>query len=48
MATSDLKRMLDDWVMAWSSAEHNDPERGLALIMAAEHIAARLIARNLI
>lgn len=31
MATSDLERMLDDWVIAWSSAEHNDPEKVLAL-----------------
>jgi ketosteroid isomerase-like protein len=31
MATSDLERMLDDWAMAWSSAENNDPERVLAL-----------------
>jgi steroid delta-isomerase-like uncharacterized protein len=31
MATSDLDRMLDDWAMAWSSAENNDPERVLAL-----------------
>jgi steroid delta-isomerase-like uncharacterized protein len=23
--------MLDEWAMAWSSAEHNDPERVLAL-----------------
>ena len=31
MATSDLERMLDDWAMAWSSAENNDPEMVLAL-----------------
>ena len=31
MATSDLERMLDDWAMAWSSAENNDPERVLVL-----------------
>ncbi len=31
MATSDLERMLDDWTIAWSSAENNDPERVLAL-----------------
>ena len=31
MATSDLERMLDEWAMAWSSAENNDPERVLAL-----------------
>jgi steroid delta-isomerase-like uncharacterized protein len=31
MATSDLDRMLDDWAMAWSSAENNDPERVVAL-----------------
>jgi steroid delta-isomerase-like uncharacterized protein len=31
MATSDLERMLDEWAMAWSSAENSDPERVLAL-----------------
>ena len=31
MATSDLERMLDDWAMAWSSADNNDPERVLVL-----------------
>jgi len=30
-ATSDLERMLDDWAIAWSSAENDDPERVLAL-----------------
>ena len=32
MAASDLERMLDDWAIAWSSAENNDPERVLALL----------------
>jgi len=31
MATTDLERMLDEWAMAWSSAEKNEPERVLAL-----------------
>jgi steroid delta-isomerase-like uncharacterized protein len=31
MATSDLERMLDDWAIAWSSEDTNDPERVLAL-----------------
>jgi len=31
MVTSDLERMLDDWAIAWTSAENNDPERVLAL-----------------
>lgn len=31
MATSDLDRMLDDWAVAWSANESNDPERVLAL-----------------
>jgi steroid delta-isomerase-like uncharacterized protein len=31
MATSDLERMLDDWAIAWSSNDSNDPERVLAL-----------------
>ena len=30
-ATCDLEQMLDDWRLAWSSAENNDPERVLAL-----------------
>jgi steroid delta-isomerase-like uncharacterized protein len=31
MATSDLARMLDDWAIAWSSSDSNDPDRVLAL-----------------
>ena len=31
MATADVERMLDEWAMAWSSNESNDPERVLAL-----------------
>ena len=31
MVTSDLERMPDDWAIAWTSAENNDPERVLAL-----------------
>jgi steroid delta-isomerase-like uncharacterized protein len=31
MATADLERLLDEWAMAWSSNENNDPERVLAL-----------------
>ena len=31
MAASDLERMLDDWAIAWSSDDTNDPERVLAL-----------------
>jgi steroid delta-isomerase-like uncharacterized protein len=31
MATADVERMLDEWAIAWSSAESNDPERVLAL-----------------
>jgi hypothetical protein len=32
MATPDLERMLDDWAIAWSSNDSNDPERILALL----------------
>ena len=32
MVTSHLERMLNDWAMAWSSAENNEPERVLALL----------------
>ena len=31
MATSDVDRLLDEWAMAWSSNEHNDPEQVLTL-----------------
>jgi steroid delta-isomerase-like uncharacterized protein len=31
VATSDLDRMIDDWAMAWSSTDSDDPERVLAL-----------------
>src|SRR5260370_676695 len=31
VATSDLDRMIDDWAMAWSSTDADDPERVLAL-----------------
>ena len=31
MATADVERLLDEWALAWSSAEQNDPERVLAL-----------------
>jgi steroid delta-isomerase-like uncharacterized protein len=33
MATSDLERMIDDWAIAWSSTDSNDPERVLALFV---------------
>ena len=39
MATADVERLLDEWALAWSSAEQNDPERVLALF-AARHWAA--------
>jgi len=29
--TSDLERMIDDWAVAWSSADSHDPERVLSL-----------------
>ena len=31
MATSDLEQLLDDWAIAWSANDSNDPERVLAL-----------------
>jgi steroid delta-isomerase-like uncharacterized protein len=31
MATADVERLLDEWAMAWSSDENDDPERVLAL-----------------
>src|SRR5258707_565167 len=31
MANAELERMLDDWVIAWSSSDSGDPERILAL-----------------
>lgn len=31
MAKTSLERVLDDWAIAWSSGESNDPERVLAL-----------------
>jgi steroid delta-isomerase-like uncharacterized protein len=49
MATSDLERMLDDWAMAWSSAENNDPERVLALFAddcVFEDVTFGLVARG--
>jgi steroid delta-isomerase-like uncharacterized protein len=33
MAASDLERMIDDWAIAWSSNDSNDPERVLALFV---------------
>lgn len=30
-AVDDVERLLDEWAMAWSSHEQNDPERALAL-----------------
>jgi steroid delta-isomerase-like uncharacterized protein len=33
MAASDLERMIDDWAIAWSSGDSNDPERVLALFV---------------
>jgi SnoaL-like domain len=31
MATADLDRLLDEWAIAWSSSDNNDPARLLAL-----------------
>ena len=31
MANPELKRLLDDWAVAWSSGDSSDPERILAL-----------------
>jgi steroid delta-isomerase-like uncharacterized protein len=31
MANSELKRLLDDWAVAWSSGDSSDPEQILAL-----------------
>ena len=33
MATPDVERLLDDWAIAWSSKEANDPELVLALFV---------------
>ncbi len=31
MATADVEGLLEEWALAWSSSENNDPERVLAL-----------------
>ena len=31
MATADVEGMLDEWALAWSSSENNDPEKLFAL-----------------